>query len=76
MTTTVLEEIGELLSEVGAAGAFTAQQTADADDLHLEVKGHGPDATAAGCATRTTSGMKTTIPRRRTTRTRTSSKSS
>ena len=41
MTTTTLEKIAELLSEVGARGAFTARRTAAIDDLHLEVKGVG-----------------------------------
>ena len=41
MTATAREQIGELLSEVGAAGSFTARRTRAADDLHLEVKGLG-----------------------------------
>ena len=41
MTTTSLAKIGELLSEVGAPGSFTAKRTADSDDLDLEVKGVG-----------------------------------
>ena len=42
MTTTTLEHIAEILSEVGALGTFTARRTAAAEDLHLEVKGLGP----------------------------------
>lgn len=41
MTSTTLEQIAELLSEVGAPGTFTARRTAAAEDLHLEVKGLG-----------------------------------
>jgi 2OG-Fe(II) oxygenase superfamily len=41
MTTATLEQIGELLSEVGARDAFTARRTAAADDLDLEVKDVG-----------------------------------
>jgi hypothetical protein len=41
VTTTSLDQIGQLLSEVGAPGTFTARRTAAADDLHLEVKGVG-----------------------------------
>ncbi len=36
-----LEQIGELLGEIGARDSFTARRTAAADDLHLEVKGVG-----------------------------------
>ena len=39
--TTPLEQIGELLSDIGAHDTFTARRTAGADDLHLEVKGYG-----------------------------------
>jgi hypothetical protein len=42
MKTATLEVIGEVLGEVHAGGRFTAQRTATADDLHLEVKGVGP----------------------------------
>lgn len=41
MTTTVRDEIGELLRELGAGGAGSARHTAPADDLRLEVKGLG-----------------------------------
>jgi hypothetical protein len=41
MMTTVLAQIGELLSEVGARGTFAARRTAAADDLYVEVKGLG-----------------------------------
>ncbi len=41
MTTTSIDQIGELLSGVGAPGTFSSRRTAAADDLHLEVKGLG-----------------------------------
>ncbi len=39
--TNVLEQIGELLSEIGAADSFTARRTAETDDLRVEVRGIG-----------------------------------
>jgi len=41
VTTATLEQIGELLSEMGERDTFTARRTAAADDLHLEVKDVG-----------------------------------
>lgn len=41
MTTTERDEIGELLRELVAPGAFSARRTAPADDLHLDVEGLG-----------------------------------
>jgi hypothetical protein len=41
VTTAALQQIGDLLGEVGAHGTFTARRTAAADDLHVEVKGLG-----------------------------------
>jgi hypothetical protein len=41
VTTATLEQIGDLLSEMGERDTFTARRTAAADDLHLEVKDVG-----------------------------------
>lgn len=41
VTTTTLQQIGELLTKVGGPRTFTARRTAPADGLHLEVTGVG-----------------------------------
>jgi 2OG-Fe(II) oxygenase superfamily len=41
VATSQLGQVGEILGTVGAPGAFTAQRTATADDLDIEVKGVG-----------------------------------
>ena len=42
MTSTVFEQIGDLLTGTGTTGSFAARRTAAADTLRLEVKGVGP----------------------------------
>jgi hypothetical protein len=41
MTTSILEQIGETLSGIGARDVFSAKQTRASEDLHLDVRGVG-----------------------------------